>query len=83
MAELGSARRAVDEGFSGGSVNLENNWRRKEFMELSADVFKPESWRPVNPKCTAKGGERVRWAQPSARYQEHPPESKRALLATG
>ena len=43
MAELGSARRAVDESFSGGSVNLENNWRRKEFMELSADVFKPES----------------------------------------
>ena len=32
MAELGSARRAVDESFSGGSVNLENNWRRKEFV---------------------------------------------------
>ena len=43
MAELGASRRAVDESFSGGSVNLENNWRRKEFVELGADVFEPES----------------------------------------
>ena len=43
MAELGASRRAVDESFSGGSVNLENNWLRKEFVELGADMFEPES----------------------------------------
>ena len=43
MAELRASRRAVDESFSGGSINLEKNWLRKEFMELGADVFEPES----------------------------------------
>ena len=43
MAELGASRRAVDESFSGGSVNLENNWLRKERVELGADMFEPES----------------------------------------
>ena len=64
IAQFGAPRSAVDKCFSRGSVNVENDWLWEELMQLSADVFKPESWHPVNPKCTAQGKERVRWAQP-------------------
>ena len=44
MAQFGAPRSAVDKCFSRGSVDLENDWLREEFVQLSADVFKPESW---------------------------------------
>ena len=88
MAKLGSARSAVDESFSGGSVNLENNWRRKEFVFPDVVAWQGEDGhamarRPGSPKYTARGAEEVRWVRPFARLLEHPPESKGAQLATG
>lgn len=44
MAQFGAPRSAVDKCFSRGSVDLENDWLWEEFVQLSADVFKPESW---------------------------------------
>ena len=41
MAQFGAPRSAVDKCFSRGSVDLENDWLWEEFMQLSADVFKP------------------------------------------
>ena len=62
MAKLGSARSAVDESFSGGSVNLENNWRRKEFVFPDVVAWQGEDGhamarRPGSPKYTAREAE--------------------------
>ena len=62
MAKLGSARSAVDESFSGGSVNLESNWRRKEFVFPDVVAWQGEDGhamarRPGSPKYTAREAE--------------------------
>ena len=62
MAQFGAPRSAVDESFSGGSVNLENNWRRKEFVFPDVVAWQGEDGhamarRPGSPKYTAREAE--------------------------